>query len=119
MAILALFTFLLGQPFGAFTNYGLPSWTTFFFSFSLNSFILFIYWMFMEGLYGQSFGKMILRIKVTRLDGSPVDMGRAAVSSAGKAFFIFWDVLLGWIFYPRRRQRIFNYLSETIVIKVT
>jgi hypothetical protein len=41
------------------------------------------------------------------------------VASAGKAFFIFLDMILGWAFYPRRRQRIFNYLSETIVIKVT
>ena len=119
LAILALFTFLLGQPLGAFTNYGLPSWTAIFFSFSLNSIILFIYWMFMEGLYGQSFGKMIMRIKVTRLDGSQVDIGRAAVASAGKAFFLFLDMILGWALYPGRRQRIFNYLSETIVIKVT
>ena len=119
LAILALFTFLLGQPLGAFTNYGLPSWTSIFFSFSLNSIILFIYWMFMEGHYGQSFGKMIMRIKVTRLDGRSVDMGRVAVASAGKAFFLFLDMILGWALYPRRRQRIFNYLSETIVIKVT
>ena len=119
LLIFGFFTLLAGQPLGAFTSYGLPSWTSIFFSFSLNSIILFIYWMFMEGLYGQSFGKMFMRIKVTRLDGSQVDMGRAAVASAGKAFFLFLDIILGWALYPRRRQRIFNYLSETIVVKVT
>jgi uncharacterized RDD family membrane protein YckC len=119
LAIISFFTFLLGQPFAAFTNYGLPSWTGIFFSFSLSSIILFVYWTLMEGLYGQSFGKMVMRIRVTGLDGGRVDMGRAAVASVGKAFFLFLDVLLGWFLYPRRRQRVFNYLSGTIVTKIT
>jgi uncharacterized RDD family membrane protein YckC len=119
LGILGIFTFLAGQPFAFFTSYGLPSWTNLFINISLSSVIQFVYWMVMEGLYGQSFGKMIMRIKVTRLDGSPVNMARAALASAGKAFFLFLDVILGWALYPRRRQRIFNYISETIVIKVT
>jgi uncharacterized RDD family membrane protein YckC len=62
---------------------------------------------------------MVMRIKVTRLDGSPVGMGNAALESIGKAFVLPLDLLLGWILYPRRRQRIFNYISNTIVIKIT
>jgi uncharacterized RDD family membrane protein YckC len=62
---------------------------------------------------------MVMRIKVTRLDGSPVGMGNAALESIGKAFVLPLDLLLGWILYPRRRQRIFNYISETIVTKIT
>jgi len=75
--------------------------------------------MFMDGLYGQSFGKMAMRIKVTRLDGSQINMGAAALESVGKAFLLPLDCLLGWLLYPKRRQRIFNYISETIVVKVT
>jgi uncharacterized RDD family membrane protein YckC len=75
--------------------------------------------MLMDGAYGQSFGKMIMRIKVTRLDGSKIGMGAAALESLGKAFLLPLDLILGWILYPRRRQRIFNYISETIVIKET
>jgi uncharacterized RDD family membrane protein YckC len=119
LSIIGFFTLLVGQPLAAFATYGLPSWTSILFNFSIDNIILFVYWMFMDGLYGQSFGKMVMRIKVTRLDGSPIDMGRAILESAGKAFFLFLDVILGWALYPRRRQRIFNYLSETIVIKVT
>jgi hypothetical protein len=37
----------------------------------------------------------------------------------GKAFLLPLDLLLGWILYPRRRQRLFNHISETIVIKIT
>jgi len=95
-----------------------PSWLPFF-NFNLGGVIYFLYWMLMHGLYGQSFGKMIMRLKITRLDGSEIGMGKAALESLGKAFLLPLDCLLGWILYPKRRQRIFNYLSETIVIKVT
>jgi uncharacterized RDD family membrane protein YckC len=73
--------------------------------------------MLMEGAYGQSLGKMLMRIKAARLDGSPINMGQAALQSLGKAFLLPLDCLLGWILYPRRRQRLFNYLSETVVVK--
>jgi uncharacterized RDD family membrane protein YckC len=58
-----------------------------------------------------------MRIKAARLDGSPINMGQAALQSLGKAFLLPLDCLLGWILYPRRRQRLFNYLSETVVVK--
>jgi uncharacterized RDD family membrane protein YckC len=119
LAIINFFTFLLGQPLNAFTTFGAPWWVTIFVSFSVDSIVMFVYWTFMEGAYGQSFGKMVMRIRVSRLDGGRVDMGRAAISSVGKAFFLFWDVLLGWFLYPRRRQRMFNFLSGTIVTKIT
>jgi uncharacterized RDD family membrane protein YckC len=119
LLIVSLFTALLGQPIDAFTTFDAPWWVTIIVSFSVDSIVLFVYWTFMDGAYGQSVGKMVMRIKLSRLDGSRVDMGRAAISSVGKAFFLFWDVLLGWFLYPRRRQRVFNYLSETVVMKVT
>jgi len=97
---------------------GWPDWLPFF-NFNLGGVIYFLYWLLMDGAYGQSFGKMVMRIKVTRSDGSQIGMGNAAVESLGKAFLLLLDCLLGWILYPRRRQRIFNYISETIVIKET
>ena len=114
--ILGLFTAFVAQSFTWWS--GWPGWIPFF-NFNVGGVIYFLYWMFMDGAYGQSFGKMIMRIKVTRLDGSPVGMANAALESVGKAFLLPLDCLLGWILYPGRRQRIFNYLSETIVIKVT
>jgi uncharacterized RDD family membrane protein YckC len=97
---------------------GWPSWLPFF-NFNLSGVIYFLYWMLMDGLYGQSFGKMAMRIKVTRLDGNQINMGASALESVGKAFLLPLDCLLGWLLYPKRRQRIFNYISETIVVKVT
>jgi uncharacterized RDD family membrane protein YckC len=94
----------------------LPTWVPFV-NFGLNNVAYFLYWMLMEGVYGQSLGKMFMRMKVTRLDGSPISMTQAALQSLGKAFLLPLDCILGWILYPRKRQRLFNYLSETIVVK--
>lgn len=95
---------------------GAPNWVPFV-DFGFSNLIQFLYWMFMDGLYGQSFGKMIMRIKVARLDGKPIDMGQAAIESIGKAFLLLLDCILGWVMYPSKRQRLFNHLSQTVVIR--
>ncbi len=99
-------------------TYGLSwSWAPFV-SFGVGNFILFLYWAFMEGVYGQSIGKIILKIKVTTLEGAPVSITLAAIESFGKAFLLPIDFILGLILYPQKNQRLFNYISNTIVIKV-
>jgi uncharacterized RDD family membrane protein YckC len=95
---------------------GWPDWLPFF-SFNLNGLALFLYWMLMEGSSGQSFGKMVMRLRVVQTNGASVNMGNATVESVGKAFLLPLDLLIGWILYPRRRQRLFNYLSQTVVVK--
>jgi len=95
---------------------GLPRWIPFV-DFGTSNVVYFVYWMLMESVYSQSIGKMIMRIKVTRLDGKPPNVGQVAIESVGKAFLLPIDCILGWILYPRKRQRIFNYLSGTIVVK--
>jgi uncharacterized RDD family membrane protein YckC len=71
----------------------------------------------MDGIYGQSIGKMLMGIRVAKLNGERVDIGRAALESVGKAFLLPLDAILGWAFYPKKRQRLFNYLSGTIVLR--
>jgi uncharacterized RDD family membrane protein YckC len=115
LGILGLFAWFAGQPS---LLSGWPSWIPFL-NLNLNGVIYFLYWMLMDGAYGQSFGKMVMRIKITRLDGNPMGWGNAALESVGKAFLLPLDCLLGWILYPKKRQRIFNYISETIVTKIT
>jgi uncharacterized RDD family membrane protein YckC len=115
LGILWLVTWFFGQSFTPWSGWpaSIP-----FFNFAPSSIVYFLYWTFLEGAYGQSLGKMVMSIKIVRVDGGPVDMAHAALESVGKAFLLPLDCLLGWILYPRRRQRIFNYISETIVIKV-
>ena len=72
----------------------------------------------MDGIYGQSLGKMVMKIKVTKLDGKAVDLLSAAIESIGKAFLLPIDCIIGWILYGNKNQRLFNYISETIVVEI-
>ena len=114
VGLLGLFSWFASGSLTWWSNW--PNWLPFF-NFNFGGAIYFLYWLLMDGAYGQSLGKMIMHLRVTRLDGSRIGFGNAALESLGKAFFLPLDVLLGWIFFPRRRQRIFNYLSETVVIR--
>jgi len=52
------------------------------------------------------------------LKGQKPDLKSIIISSFGKSFIIPIDVILGWIFTNQKRQRIFNRLGNTIVIKI-
>jgi len=88
-----------------------------FVDFGTRNVIHFVYWLFMEGVYGQSIGKMVMKIRVTQLDGQPTDVVHAAIESLGKAFLLPIDCIVGWLLYPAKNQRLFNYISETIVVR--
>jgi uncharacterized RDD family membrane protein YckC len=120
VAIIGAITGVLGMLTTFSFQSALPNWPNWipFFNINLNGVALFLYWTLMESIYGQSFGKMVMRIRITRLDRSPVGLGNAALESVGKAFLLPLDLLIGWFLYPKRRQRIFNYISETIVTRV-
>lgn len=93
------------------------SWSIPFMNLGGRSIIHFLYWTIMEGNYGQSLGKMVMKIEVAHEDGGSIDYGRAAIQSVGKAFLLPVDLILGWILYPQREQRLFNKISETVVVK--
>ena len=82
------------------------------------SIVFFLYWLFFDLKKGQSIGKMALHLKITDLSGNPADFKSIAISSFGKAFLLPIDVILGRLFTNKKRQRIFNRLGKTIVIKV-
>jgi uncharacterized RDD family membrane protein YckC len=95
---------------------GVPDWVPFL-NMGLTEVFLFFYWMIMESAYGKSFGKMVMQLKVTRLDGSSPNLGQSALQSVGKAFILWLDVILAWFVFAKRRQRAFSYLSGTIVVR--
>jgi uncharacterized RDD family membrane protein YckC len=88
-----------------------------FLNISLNSIALFLYWTYTEGTTGQSIGKKVMKIRVSDLDGEPIDMSKSMYQSFGKAFLLPFDVIIGLIAYQDKDQRLFNHLSETIVVK--
>jgi uncharacterized RDD family membrane protein YckC/predicted RNA-binding Zn-ribbon protein involved in translation (DUF1610 family) len=93
-----------------------PGWIPFV-DLGFRNLVYFLYWTVLEGTYGQSVGKMAMRIKVVQLDGQEMEMVKAAYQSIGKAFLLPLDCILGWLMYSPRQQRLFNYLSETVVVK--
>lgn len=88
------------------------------FQYLVSSLAFFGYWTYFEHTSGQSIGKRLLNVKTTNLSGKRVDIKGAAVESFGKSFLLPIDVILGWLFTNNKRQRIFNKISNTIVIKL-
>jgi uncharacterized RDD family membrane protein YckC len=88
------------------------------FNYLLSSVVFFAYWTYFEHSSRQSIGKRLLNIKSTDMSGKGIDIKTAALESFGKSFLLPIDVILGWLFTNNKRQRIFNKISNTIVIKL-
>jgi len=88
------------------------------FEYPILSIVFFLYWLILESKTGQSIGKMAIHLKITNLSGGQADIKSIAISSLGKAFLLPIDVIVGRLFINKKRQRIFNKLGKTIVIKV-
>jgi uncharacterized RDD family membrane protein YckC len=87
-------------------------------SYIISSLGFLAYWTYFESTTGQSIGKRLLKIKTTDMGGGKIDNKSAIIEGFGKAFLLPIDVALGWIFTNNKRQRIFNRISNTIVIKL-
>ena len=91
----------------------------------IETIFFFAYWTVLEGFRGQSIGKMVMNLRVVNRDGSRISYLTAAVESFPKAFLNFpfivillpLDCLIGWLAMPGSKLRVFNRLSNTIVIK--
>lgn len=77
----------------------------------------FLYFMLLDFYYGQTLGRRIMHIRITRVGGGNITMFEAAIESFGKTFLLPIDVIVGIFFYTRRNQRLFNYLSDTVVVE--
>jgi uncharacterized RDD family membrane protein YckC len=89
------------------------------FEFGFQTLFFFAYWTLMEGFQGrgQSIGKMVMNVKVVGRDGTRIHYRAAAIESFGKAFILPLDCLIGWLAMPNTKLRMFNRLSNTLVIK--
>ncbi len=82
------------------------------------SILFFVYWTILEYKTGQTIGKKILNLKVTDIHGNIPSLKGIMVSSFGKSFLLPIDVVLGWILTNEKRQRVFNKLGDTLVVKI-
>jgi uncharacterized RDD family membrane protein YckC len=107
-------TELLTDPIGIIVDLPLVTGGTLL---GVNGLGVFLYWVVLEGYGGQSAGKLVLDLQVTDRRGDPIGWGQAAVESAGKAFLLPVDCLVGWFAMEGQKLRLFNRLSSTIVIQ--
>jgi uncharacterized RDD family membrane protein YckC len=73
------------------------------------------YYVFLHGAYGQTFGKMVLRIQVRNEDGTPLDYRKAFLRWLG---YFLCDLTLD-LGYLWRKQGLHDKLCKTIVIHET
>lgn len=69
-----------------------------------------------EGFSGQSLGKILLRIKVVRIDGEKISYADAAIRNFGKIFLLPVDLVLGLRLKDKRYLRFFEKFTKTTVI---
>jgi uncharacterized RDD family membrane protein YckC len=80
----------------------------------------FLYWSLSEWYFGRSVGQLLLNIRLANLKGQRPSLIASAIQSVGKSLLLPLDCVIGWV-YPacrKHRQRLFNMLSNTIVIYV-
>ncbi len=82
------------------------------------SVLFFIYWVILEYKTGQTIGKKILNLKVTNVYGNKPNLKGIIISSFGKSFLLPIDVLFGLFLTNKNRQRVFNKLGDTLIIKI-
>jgi uncharacterized RDD family membrane protein YckC len=85
--------------------------------FGIDNVLEFLYFMFMDHYYGQSLGKKVMNLRITKDGGAPLSLVDAAIEAFGKVFLLPLDFLVGYFMYRDKNQRLFNYLSDTVVIR--
>ncbi|MDM7934481.1 MAG: RDD family protein [Methanothrix sp.] len=114
--VLGIVINLLGGLFGpGWGEMGAAPWW-----WGLVSFILYIgYYTYLEGSRGQTIGKMAMKIRVVREDGSPIDMTQAFTRNIlrvidGLVVYLIGAVL---IWRSERRQRLGDSIARTVVVR--
>ena len=80
--------------------------------------MFFSYWIILEYKTGQTIGKKMFNLKITNSQGKKASLIGIVVSSFGKSFILPIDMILGLIITNEKRQRIFNKLGDTLIIKI-
>jgi uncharacterized RDD family membrane protein YckC len=82
------------------------------------SIMFFSYWIILEYKTGQTIGKKMFNLKITNNFGEKPSLIGVILSSFGKSFILPIDIIVGWILTNEKRQRIFNKLGNTLIIKI-
>ena len=84
----------------------------------VTSVMLLAYWIILEYKTGQTIGKKMFNLKIVNNLGERPSLIGVIISSFGKSFILPIDMILGLIITNEKRQRIFNKLGDTLIIKI-
>ena len=75
------------------------------------------YWSFLEWMFGQSIGKILMKLKVESINGKELSASQAIIRNFSKvsSIILFFDVL--YMLLSKGNQRFFEKLSHTIVVE--
>ena len=96
-------------------KHGMIPWT-----WAALSFAFYIaYYTYLEGTRGQTIGKMMIKIKVVKEDGNPIDMNQAFTRNILRIIDGFLVYLIGAILIWRsdKKQRLGDMIAKTVVVK--
>ena len=86
----------------------------------LSILIFFLYFTISEWYFGRSIGQLLLNVRLVDVQGAAVSLRASAIQSVGKSnpLLLLFDCLIGQTYRVsrERRQRLFNRISNTIVI---
>jgi uncharacterized RDD family membrane protein YckC len=80
------------------------------------------YYIYLEGTYGQTIGKMALDIVVVTEDGDPIDYGPAAIRTLLRIVDIlpaFYLVGIVAVLVTDRKQRLGDIVADTVVVRAS
>lgn len=101
-----------GEPFGPFILQA-------FFTSASAIFGIAYRWLMITFVNGQTFGKMVMRIRVARPDGRPVDLGRSLVRSFFAIFSgLFFGLGFAWALWDPQRRTWHDIAADTRVFPV-
>ncbi len=104
-----------GVTTSGFELAGLPAAATLL----LTGLVCFLYYWILEGLFGATFGKAIVGIRVRRVDGGKADFHASLVRNLLRIVDGFAVYLVGWIIaaFSRLRQRLGDRVAGTVVVR--
>ena len=82
------------------------------------SVMFFVYWIILEHKTGQTIGKKMFNLKIVNNLGERPSLIGVIISSFGKSFILPIDTVLGLVITNEKRQRMFNRLGNTLIIKI-
>ena len=85
--------------------------------FGLAGLVEFVYWTVLDSEGRQSIGKKAMNLKQITLKGKKPSLGVSAISAFGKSFLLAIDMIIGVLARPGKKQRLFNIVSDTIVVE--